>query len=296
VTKLIFGCGYLGARVAERWKNAGHEAIVVTRSADRATEFQRSGYQAIVADITRPESLRDLPSADTVLYSVGYDRKAAVPGPSIQEVYAGGIRNVLTALDSHVSRFIYISTTGVYGPGEGEWMDETTQPDPQRDGGRASLAAETELAASALSGRSVILRLAGLYGPNRVPFINELRQGLPVPAISTGYLNLIHVDDAAAVVIAAAEHHPAQLVETTAIPRIYCLSDGCPVERGEYYSEVARQVAAPPPRFVAPDPSSPRAQRAGNNRRVDNSRMLAELGVTLAYPDYRAGLAAILTS
>ncbi len=296
MANLIFGCGYLGERVAERWKNAGHEVIVVTRSADRANEFQRSGYQAIVADITRPESLRDLPSADTVLYSVGYDRKTGVPGPSIEEVYAGGVRNVLTALDAHVSRFIYISTTGVYGPGEGEWIDETTPPDPQRDGGRASLAAETELAASALSGRSVILRLAGLYGPNRVPFLNELRQGLPVPAISTGYLNLIHVDDAAAAVIAAAERNPAQLVETTAAPRIYCVSDGQPVERGEYYSEVARQIAAPPPRFVAPDPNSPRAHRAGNSRRVNNSRMLAELGVTLTYPDYRAGLAAILTA
>jgi nucleoside-diphosphate-sugar epimerase len=165
VTKLIFGCGYLGERVAQRWKNAGHNVIIVTRSAGRANEFQRAGYEALVADVTRPESLRNLPTADTVLYSIGFDRKASIPGPSIDEVYAGGVRNVLSALDACVSRFIYISSTGVYGPGEGDWIDETTPPDPQRDGGRASLAAETELAASPLSSRSVILRLAGLYGP-----------------------------------------------------------------------------------------------------------------------------------
>ena len=76
--------------------------------------------------------------------------------------------------------------------------------------------------------------------------------------------------------------------------RVYCVSDGHPVERGEYYREVARLIGAPPPTFVTPDPNSPRAARAEADRRVKNSRMLAELGVQLAYPDYRAGLAAIL--
>ena len=101
------------------------------------------------------------------------------------------------------NRFIYISTTGVYGPASGEWIDETTPPDPQRDGGRASLAAERALAASPFAARGVILRLAGIYGPGRVPFIEELCAGEPIPAPTTGYLNLIHVDDAAETVLAA---------------------------------------------------------------------------------------------
>ena len=62
------------------------------------------------------------------------------------DVYAGGIRNVLDALPRDTGRFIYISTTGVYGPAGGEWVDEETPPDPQRDGGRASLAAEAGVA------------------------------------------------------------------------------------------------------------------------------------------------------
>ena len=75
---------------------------------------------------------------------------------------------------------------------------------------------------------------------------------------------------------------------------VYCVSDGHPVERGEYYREVARLIGAPLPRFVAPDPNSPRAARAEADRRVRNDRMLAELGVQLAYPNYREGLAKIL--
>jgi len=283
MSKLIFGCGYLGERVARRWREANQEVCVVTRGEDRADEFRRQGFQVIVADITQPETLTDLPVADTVLFAVGFDRASA---KSIHDVYAGGVRNVLSALPNQKGRLIYISTTGVYGPAEGAWVDEVTPPDPRREGGRASLAAEQALMEHSLGQRSVILRLAGIYGPERVPFIRELREGKPIPAPASGWLNLIHVDDAANVVIAAAELAP---IENG--PRVYCVSDGSPVERAEYYSEVARQIGAPPPRFVEPDAASPRAARAESNRRVSNARMLADLRVTLNYPDYRAGLA-----
>jgi nucleoside-diphosphate-sugar epimerase len=220
---------------------------------------------------------------------VGYDRSASAGSSTIEEVYAGGVKNVLAALPIETGRFIYISTTGVYGPASGEWVDEATPPDPRRDGGRASLAAEQILAAHPLGARGVILRLAGIYGRARIPFIDKLRSGEPIPAPVSGYLNLIHVVDAAEVVLAADTLAP---FENT--PRVYCVSDGHPVERGEYYSEIARQISAPAPKFVDPDPNSPRAARAESNRRISSERMLAELRVELAYPDYRAGLAAIL--
>jgi nucleoside-diphosphate-sugar epimerase len=102
---------------------------------------------------------------------------------------------------------------------------------------------------------------------------------------------LIHVDDAAEVVIAA-----DSLAPSTNAPRIYCVSDGQPVVRGEFYGEAARQIGAPSPRFVEPEPNSPRAIRAESNRRVSNGRMMAELRVKLAYPSYREGLAAILSA
>lgn len=289
--KLIFGCGYLGERVARRWREMGHDVAVVTRSSARAASFAQQGYAVIIADVTRPETLKDLPTADTVLFAVGHDRDSDQP---IETVYAGGMRNVLATLPENTGRYIYISTTGVYGPAGGDWVDEATPPDPQRDGGRASLAAEQTLAAHPIGARSVVLRLAGIYGPGRVPYINELRDGKPIPAPSNGYLNLIHVDDAAAVVVAAAEMPLAESMELDGNVRVYCMSDGHPVERAEFYAEVARQIGAPAPRFIAPDPNSPRAVRAAADRRVRNDRMLTQLRVHLAYPDYRAGLAALL--
>jgi nucleoside-diphosphate-sugar epimerase len=286
MSKLIIGCGYLGARVARRWCEAGHPVTVVTRSRARASGFAHHGYRAIVADVTLPETLVELPAAETVLFAVGFDRSA---GRGIEEIYAGGIRNVLSALPADTGRLIYTSTTGVYGPAGGEWVDETTPPDPHRDGGRASLVAERVLAAHHLGHNAVILRLAGIYGPGRIPFLDRLSAGEPVPAPSVGYINLIHVDDAAEVVIAAG--YAPQFDNG---PHIYCVSDGHPVQRGEYYAEVARQIGAPPPTFSAADPESHRAARAESDRRVSNDRLLADLHVQLSYQNHRAGLAKIL--
>jgi nucleoside-diphosphate-sugar epimerase len=284
--RIIFGCGYLGERVAARWLSAGDQITVVTRSEARARHVRQIGYETIVADITRPETLASLPTADTVLFAVGYDRDSE---RSIAEVYAGGIQNVLNNLPSGINRFIYISTTGVYGSAGGEWVDETTPTDPQRDGGRASHTAEQVLTNHPAGASAVILRLAGIYGPGRIPFLNELRHGHPIAVPSAGYLNLVHVDDAAATVIAASE---LSLFDDG--PHVYCVSDGRPVGRAEFYREVARQIGAPPPKFVEPDAMSPRAERARGNRQIRNDKMLAELQVELAYPDYRAGVAAIL--
>lgn len=283
--RLLFGCGYLGNRVAARWRERGDTVTIVTRNQEKATELRVAGYHPIVADLTKPESLVHLPSADTVLYAVGHDRSGE---HSIHEVYADGLRHVLDALPSAMGRIIYISTTGVYGTAGGEWVDEDTQPAPSRDGGRASLAAEQILQEHALGKRGVILRLAGIYGPGRIPFLDLLRANEPVPVPATGYLNLIHVDDAADVVTRAAEIHIADL------PRIYCVSDGQPVQRGEYYREVARILGAPAPTFVDPPPNSPRASRAASDRRVKNEQMIRELGVRLRFPSYYEGLTAIL--
>ena len=72
------------------------------------------------------------------------------------------------------------------------------------------------------------------------------------------------------------------------------LSDGAPIPRRDYYAEVARQLGAPPPTFIAPPAGSPAAVRAEANRRVRNDKLRATLGVDLAYPSYCQGLAAIL--
>ncbi|NOY43554.1 MAG: SDR family oxidoreductase [Planctomycetes bacterium] len=286
---LLFGYGYLGKRVAKLWQDEGATVSVVTRSNDRASELTQLGYHAIVADVTQPHTLGNLPKAETVLFTVGFDRTSDT---TIADVYSGGMKNVLAALPASVKQFIYISTTGVFGPAGGNWVDENTPPNPQRDGGRASLAAEQQLASHPLGQRSAILRLGGLYGPGRIPYLDALRAGQPIAAPSQGWLNLIHVDDAARITLAA-DHWLAKQNPTTS-PHIFCTTDGHPVVRRNYYREVAQRIAAPEPTFVDPDPASPAAARARSDKRVRNEKMSRTFNLPLAYPTYRKGLEAIL--
>lgn len=285
MSKLVFGCGYLGERVARRWRDAGEQVIVVTRSTERAAQFGRTGYTPIVADVMRPASLVNLPATDTVLYAVGYDRTAGV---SLYDLYVHGVQATLDALPSQIGKLIYVSSTGVYGQSRGESVDEESPCEPTREGGRACLAAEHAIAAHALGSRAITLRMAGLYGPGRIPNAQEIRCARPIAAPETGFLNLIHVDDAATVVLAAAERARP--------PRTFVVSDGHPVERRAYYEELARLLAAQPPRFAAGAPDSPAAARATTDKRVNSARMAAELDPAVQYPSYREGLAAIVAA
>jgi nucleoside-diphosphate-sugar epimerase len=290
--KLVVGAGYLGLRVANMWARAGVHVFAATRSSWREPI---DGLSTVNFDVTSPGDCAELCAAigdiESVLYAVGFDRDA---GPDIQAVYSGGLANVLAALPVSVHRVIYISTTGVYGSHNGEWVDELTPPDPRREGGRASLAAEQALAAHPLSRRSVILRLAGLYGPGRVPHLDKLGAGEPLPVPRDGWLNLIHVDDAARIVVAADAWLAVQ--DEAETPHIFCVSDCAPVCREEYYGQAARLLGAPPPRFISPPPDSPASQRAAANRRVRNAKMRETFGISLDYPSYREGLAAILSA
>ncbi len=281
-SRLIVGCGYLGLRVARRWLKNGDEVYALTRSPSHATQLRELGLHAAVGDVTRPESLGDLPAVETVLYAVGYDRGAEA---SMREVYVEGLRNTLEALGDNPRRLIYISSTSVYGQSDGSWVDERSPCEPVTEGGHICLEAEQRLRRDALGSRSIILRLAGIYGPGRVPRIATLQAGEPIAAVQSGYLNLIHVADAATVVLAAESHATSDL---------YAVSDGHPVQRGDYYTELARAVSAPPPRFVEPPANHPAALRASSSKQVRNRRMLDELSVELKYPSYQEGLAAIV--
>jgi nucleoside-diphosphate-sugar epimerase len=285
MARLIFGCGYLGLRVSQRWRDAQDEVFVVTRSKTRAAALADEGFSPIVADVTQPKSLASLPAVRTVLYAIGYDPAASA---DFREVYVGGLQSVLEALPPQTEKLIYISTTGVYGQTDGQSVDEDSARRPVRERARACLEAETLLDAHPFGQRTIKLRLAGLYGPGRIPNAEAIRGGRPISVPPNGFLNLIHVDDAVEVVLAA---------ETLASPpRTYNVSDGHPVERRHYYEELARQLSAPTPRFTLPADESAAAVRASTDKCVSNARMLAELHVALRYPTYRQGLAAIVAA
>jgi nucleoside-diphosphate-sugar epimerase len=270
VDKLIIGCGYLGRRVAAAWVAQGHRVFGTTRTTDGFDELRQLGVEPLQADVLDPKSLHSLPAVATVLHCVGLDRKAGV---SRQSVYVDGLANVLDAIPLP-KRFLYVSSTSVYGQTEGEEVDETAATEPVDEAGRVMLAAEQVLRQRLPD--AVILRFTAIYGPGRLLRAQALKAGDVLPVDPESWLNLIHVEDGARAVVAAEERGKPGA--------IYNVSDGHPVRRGEFYTTLAARLGAVSLRFAPP------AVAVDSNRRIVNRRLLEELEVRLQYPLYHLGL------
>ena len=273
-TSLIIGCGYLGKRVAARWLAQSRRVFATTRQ-PTALPFD---VEPIVCDVLRPASLHALPAVDTVLYAIGFDRAS---GASMRSVYVDGLANVLAQLPTP-KRFIYVSSSSVYGQSDGGWVDESSPTEPTEESGRIVL--EAEMLLRAKFSDAIILRFAGIYGPGRLLRQQTIERGEPIVGDADKWLNLIHVDDGARVILAAEERaQPSRTIN---------VCDDHPVRRRWFYTTLARVLRAPEPHFVAPPPEQPTPPHEKGNRRVNNSRMKGELHVELRYPNFDQGISA----
>ncbi len=271
---LIVGCGYLGARVGAAWLAAGRPVCALTRS--RSDGLRAQGFEPITGDVLDPASLTDLAAASTILYAVGLDRSA---GRSMRDVYVQGLRNVLAALPAG-GRFLYVSSTSVYGQTEGELVDGDSATEPREENGRIVLEAERTL--REFRPDATILRFAGIYGPNRGIRKQSLLKGEPYVGDADKWLNLIHVDDGVRAVLAAER-------SDASVGRTFAIADDTPVSRRDFYAEFARLLGAPEARF---EPAAEPAREA--NRCISNAAAKAALGFEPAFPSYREGLRASL--
>jgi nucleoside-diphosphate-sugar epimerase len=200
----------------------------------------------------------------------------------MREVYVHGLANVLAALSQPAPRFLYVSSTSVYGQSDGEQVDESAATEPKEDSGKIVLEAERLLRSRLPS--AIILRFAGIYGPGRLMRGQAIKAGEPIVGDAEKWLNLIHVEDGAAVVAAADDR--------AAPGSTYNVSDDAPVRRCAFYATLADLLAAPPPRFVPLAPGAVVPPHERGQRRIVSTRMREELRVTLRYPNHDVGLLA----
>lgn len=266
---LIAGCGYVGGRVAATWRARGLRVYAITRSESKAKELARSGIIPIVFDLAQPAPMSELPDIDAVLWSVGFERTS---GASRQAIWIDGFQRLLNALPLRPlpRRILYTSSTGVYGDGHGQDVDEHTLPIPTSEGGIACLAAEQLLQDFAKNSSACvsILRLAGIYGPDRLlRRTADLQGNVPIMSPPDEWLNLVHVDDVVTAIDAiSVMNSPPALINIVASKS---------VTRREYYTTLALLVDAPPPRFAKPaaeSTSQPHRRSAGNRRVVSGIR------------------------
>ncbi len=280
----IVGCGYTGLRLARRWLAQGAPVIGYAARAQSLRDIEAAGAASVALDLDAEPPPIDL-DRQLVYYAV--PPPAGVSGDPRLERF-------LSKLGGTPRRIVYLSTTGVYGDHAGAWVDEDTPPRPLSARAARRAAAEVALRAWA-DGRAVswcILRVAGIYGPGRLP-LARLRRGEPAIAPQEATpTNRIQVEDLVTACVAAGSSARAD-------GRIYNVTDGSDDSLTAYLQRVALIGGLPPPPLIS------RAEAARTfpesawsflreSRRVDNRRMREELGVALAFHDLDEGIRASL--
>ncbi|AGI69932.1 hypothetical protein OAN307_c45770 [Octadecabacter antarcticus 307] len=277
-TLLSFGHGY-SARALTTLLSDDWRVIGTTRSDEKAAALMAGGTEPRIwpgADLTPA-----LNAATHLLISAG---PSDAGDPVLNE-----LRSEIASRRDQFEWVGYLSTTGVYGDHDGGWVDENTPLNPSTKRGQMRVDAET--AWQSLGLPLHIFRLAGIYGPGRGPFA-KVRNGTARRIIKDGQVfSRIHVADIAQT-LAASIAQPNS-------GAIYNLCDDDPAPPQDVIAHAAELLgmATPPAQNFAVADLTPMARSFyAESKKVRNDRIKSELGVKLIYPDYRAGLAALLAA
>ena len=278
-----FGLGYSALALARRLAELAWTVTGTCRSTEKAPLLRDAGFPAVLFDRDRPVDVEALEGVTRLLVSIPPD---AVGDPVLAR-HGDDI-----AAMSGLCWLGYLSTTGVYGDRGGGWVDETAQLRPTGERGRRRVAAEQGwLGLWRNRGVPVhIFRLAGIYGPGRSAF-DALRAGSAKRIGKPGQVfSRIHVEDLASVLIASLQKPRPGAVYNV------CDDDPAPPEVVVAHAAGLLGVEAPPLVPLDAAELSPMARSFyDDNKRVSNRLIKTELEVSLRYPDFRAGLAAILS-
>ena len=283
----IAGCGYIGTRLARIWKEKGAEVTCLVRSPENRDALASEGLIAQASSFDDPDALPELDVAGSIVYYL-----VPPPGGGNMDTRARHFCSALAG-SSPPARIIYISATSVYSEINGGVVIESSETAPVSAMGKRRLDAEKVFMdyGAATGVPVIILRVSGIYGPGRLPLM-QISQGQPLLLENAaGPSNRIHADDLALVCLAAAEKGRDG--------DIFNISDGHPASMTAYFNACADALGMPRQPQVTMEEArhvmSPLMYSyVSESRIVDNSRMIAELGITLRYPTFKEGISASL--
>lgn len=283
---LIIGCGDTGRRLAALYRAEGRQVSGVVRSEASARALHAVGIRPIRTDL----DAGDLPSLPSGGARVFYFAPPVDVGKDDVRIERLLDHLEFTGLPA---RFLYMSTTGVYGDCEGRWIDESEPLKPSTYRAQRRIAAEDAVRrwCDEKDIEWLILRVPAIYGPGRL-LTERLKSGMPtVRPEECSFTNRIHIDDLVSVCHAVMAEAPGRSV--------YNVSDGQPSTITDYLFQLAELTGMQKPPLI----SMHEAERMlspsimsfmKESKRLKNDKLLRETGITLRYPDLKSGLKASL--
>ena len=253
--------------------------FVLTRNIEKSLTLQTKNIHTIVGDLDSDYDIQALIPTNAHIYYFA-------PPPSSGE-QDSRLRTFLTKLDKTnlPEAIVYISTTGVYGdPGHNQVTNEDTPTQPKLDRGKRRLDAEQQLLKwnkQFPQTRTIILRVAGIYGPDKLPIERIKRQDPILDPSEPSYVNLIHIEDLAQACFQAMRHgKPGEA---------YNVCDGHPILMTHYIQAIVEAFKLPQPPVISMKEAEQKLSPGflsylKESRRIDNQKMLKELGIELRHP------------
>ena len=282
---LIVGCGYAGLPLGAELVRQGHEVFGLRRNDSAAGDLRAAGISPLAADITRPELLAKLPAPfDWVVNTVSSTKG----GPEeYRHVYLEGTRNLIEWLASTpLKKFVYTGSTSVYGQTDGSMVKESSPTEPASVTSQVLVETENLLLQAVAQNKfpAVILRVAGIYGPERGHlFLQYLRNEARIASKGERIINMIHRDDLVSTIIAALKNgRPGE---------IYNAVDDEPVAQLHFFRWLSETLGKWMPPFAA-EGANLEQKRGQTNKKVSNRKLKMELGCQFKYPTFRQGYSA----
>ena len=283
---VVFGCGYVGTAVATAAVARGLRVTALTRNAARAILLRQQGVEAVVADLATDAWHERISGGQEFALNCVSPGGAGLDG--YRRSYVEGMASILAWAQrrGEVGTLVYTSSTSVYPQSDGAQVDEAAPTGGAGERGQILLAAERQLReARGACGRWFILRLAGIYGPNRHHLLEQVRAG-EVAGLGDHRLNLAHRDDIAAAVWSCLTA-PAALAN-----EVFNVADDEPAQKAVAAAWIAGKIGRPAPRFTG-EPLPGRT--ATPDRVIANAKLKATLNWKPRFTTFREGYESLLS-
>ncbi len=284
---VIFGCGYLGTAVAHWALKAGLQVSALTRNPVTAGHLAGLGVKPVVADLANDDWHSQVPAKPDFVLNCVSSGGGGVEG--YRRSYVAGMNSIVAWAKKHgpVGTLVYTGSTSVYPQDGGVIVDETAPIGG--DAERPQLLRQVEATVSDTPDawqRWFILRLAGIYGPERSYLLEQVRRG-EVAGNGDHHLNLIHRDDAVTAVVACFA------APTSVVSQIFNVADNGAAPKREVVAWMASALGLPNPSFTG-EPAAGR-RVITPDRIISNTKCQEVLGWRPRYSTFREGYASLLS-